>query len=85
MVGQTSCLSVQARCLHYPIHKRYFSNSHIPYRSEVIKPERGRQLRQAGQLGLFRGVLREGAPASAQRICSAKRTMRSRSSLQEKP
>jgi hypothetical protein len=30
MVGQTSCLSVQARCLHHPIHKRYFSNSHIP-------------------------------------------------------
>ncbi len=31
MVGQASCLSVQARCLHYPIHKLYFSNIHIPY------------------------------------------------------
>ena len=30
MVGQASCLSVQARCLHYQIQKRYFSNSHIP-------------------------------------------------------
>ncbi len=31
MVGQASCLSVQARCLHYQIQKRYFSNSHVPY------------------------------------------------------
>ncbi len=30
MVGQASCLSVQAGCLHHQIHKRYFSNSHIP-------------------------------------------------------
>ncbi len=30
MGGQASCLSVQARCLHYQIHKRYFSNSHVP-------------------------------------------------------
>ena len=33
MVGQASCLSVQARCLHYQIQKRYFSNCHIPYPS----------------------------------------------------
>jgi hypothetical protein len=36
MVGQTSCLSVQARCLHHPIHKRYFSNSHIPYLGKTV-------------------------------------------------
>ena len=30
VVGQASCLSVQARCLYYQIQKRYFSNSHVP-------------------------------------------------------
>ena len=42
MVGQASCLSVQARCLHYQIDKRYLRNSHIPYqRGPCPQPKKG--------------------------------------------